>query len=225
MRVNTQQAIDEQFMREALALAAQARGRTSPNPMVPLMIRRTQKSRDRLPHIIEGFPRATARPHTGVKSPGARSTIPVMEAASPMRELAPGTMLDDKYRVDRLLAVGGMGAVYEGTHVKLRKRVGDYLEYRPPFFRLDCPAIAPSPIKRFEAATAVVGDKLYVFARQGGSEVLQCLNAADGKEVWSDKYEVRGADGPASSFAGPRASPTVADGKVVVLGVRGAFYW
>ena len=32
-------------------------------------------------------------------------------------------MLDDKYRIERLLAVGGMGAVYEGTHVKLRKRV------------------------------------------------------------------------------------------------------
>ena len=32
-------------------------------------------------------------------------------------------MLDDKYRVEHLLAVGGMGAVYLGTHVKLRKRV------------------------------------------------------------------------------------------------------
>ena len=32
-------------------------------------------------------------------------------------------MLDDKYRVDALLAVGGMGAVYVGTHTKLRKRV------------------------------------------------------------------------------------------------------
>jgi len=32
--VDTQQAIDEQFMHEALTLAAQARGRTSPNPMV-----------------------------------------------------------------------------------------------------------------------------------------------------------------------------------------------
>ena len=32
-------------------------------------------------------------------------------------------MLDDKYRVDELLAVGGMGAVYVGTHTKLRKRV------------------------------------------------------------------------------------------------------
>ena len=32
-------------------------------------------------------------------------------------------MLDDKYRIERLLAVGGMGAVYQGTHIKLRKRV------------------------------------------------------------------------------------------------------
>ena len=32
-------------------------------------------------------------------------------------------MLDDKYRIESLLAVGGMGAVYAGTHIKLRKRV------------------------------------------------------------------------------------------------------
>jgi len=39
------------------------------------------------------------------------------------RTLSDGTLLDDKYRVDRLLAVGGMGAVYAGTHIRLRKRV------------------------------------------------------------------------------------------------------
>ena len=32
-------------------------------------------------------------------------------------------MLDDKYRIEHLLAEGGMGAVYAGTHIKLRKRV------------------------------------------------------------------------------------------------------
>ncbi|HET9622048.1 MAG TPA: serine/threonine-protein kinase, partial [Kofleriaceae bacterium] len=46
-----------------------------------------------------------------------------MEGAAGPRKLSEGTMLDDKYRIDRLIAVGGMGAVYEGTHVKLRKRV------------------------------------------------------------------------------------------------------
>jgi serine/threonine-protein kinase len=39
------------------------------------------------------------------------------------RQVPPGTMLDDKYRVEELIAVGGMGAVYVGTHTKLRKRV------------------------------------------------------------------------------------------------------
>ena len=46
-----------------------------------------------------------------------------VEAAGGLRQLEAGAMLDDKYRIERLLAVGGMGAVYVGTHIKLRKRV------------------------------------------------------------------------------------------------------
>lgn len=71
------------------------------------------------------------------------------------------------------------------------------------------------------ATPALVGDKLYVFARAEGNEVLRCLNAATGKEIWKDKYAVEGADGPARNYAGPRSSPTVAEGKVVTYGVRG----
>src|SRR2546421_2831342 len=68
---------------------------------------------------------------------------------------------------------------------------------------------------------ALVGERLYVFSRQEGNEITRCLNAADGKEIWQDKYESLGASGPASGFSGPRSSPAVADGKVVTLGVRG----
>ncbi len=71
------------------------------------------------------------------------------------------------------------------------------------------------------ATPALVGDKLYVFSRQEGNEVIRCLEAATGKEVWQDKYESLGASGPASAFSGPRSSPTVAEGKVVTIGVRG----
>ncbi|HEX3474847.1 MAG TPA: protein kinase, partial [Kofleriaceae bacterium] len=46
-----------------------------------------------------------------------------MEGAAGPRQLSEGTMLDDKYRVERLLAAGGMGEVYLGTHIGLRKRV------------------------------------------------------------------------------------------------------
>src|SRR5437867_5659008 len=71
------------------------------------------------------------------------------------------------------------------------------------------------------ATPALVGAKLYVFSRQEGNEVTRCLDVATGNELWQDKYESAGASGPASGFSGPRSSPTVADGKVVTLGVRG----
>jgi len=47
------------------------------------------------------------------------------------------------------------------------------------------------------------------------------VNAANGKEVWSDKYDSLGASGPAQGFSGPRSSPAVAGDKVVTIGVRG----
>ena len=71
------------------------------------------------------------------------------------------------------------------------------------------------------ATPALVGDKLYVFARQGEEEVTLCLNAADGKEVWKDKYVAQAVTGAASRHPGPRSSPAVAEGKVVTLGVGG----
>jgi outer membrane protein assembly factor BamB len=71
------------------------------------------------------------------------------------------------------------------------------------------------------ATPALVGNRLYVFSRQDGNEILRCLDAGTSKELWQDKYPAEGATGPAAGFSGPRCSPTVADGKVVTVGVRG----
>ena len=68
---------------------------------------------------------------------------------------------------------------------------------------------------------ALVGGKLYVFARQDGQEVMRCLDAATGQELWQNAYEAAAVKPPASSFSGPRSSPTVVHGKVVTLGVQG----
>src|SRR5262245_61213556 len=62
---------------------------------------------------------------------------------------------------------------------------------------------------------SLVGEKLYVFARDQGAETTRCLNAATGEELWKDKYDALAPSGSASGFAGPRASPTVAGGKVI----------
>ena len=72
-----------------------------------------------------------------------------------------------------------------------------------------------------DATPALVGDKLYVFARQGEEEVTLCLDAGDGEEVWRDKYAAQAVTGAGARHPGPRSSPMVADGKVVTLGVGG----
>ncbi len=72
-----------------------------------------------------------------------------------------------------------------------------------------------------DATPALVGNNLYVFVRQGSEEVTLCLNAGNGKELWQKKYEAQAVTGSATRHPGPRSSPTVADGKVVTLGVGG----
>jgi outer membrane protein assembly factor BamB len=73
-----------------------------------------------------------------------------------------------------------------------------------------------------DSTPALVGDKLYVLARQGAEEVILCLEAATGKELWRDKYAVPAVTGPAArEHSGPRSSPAVANGKVVTIGVTG----
>ena len=72
-----------------------------------------------------------------------------------------------------------------------------------------------------DATPALVGDKLYVFARQNTDEFIRCLDATSGKELWAEKYDAAQVSGPAAQHSGPRSSPAVADGKVVTLGVGG----
>lgn len=71
------------------------------------------------------------------------------------------------------------------------------------------------------ATPALLNDKLYVFSREAGSELTRCLDATTGQEVWADKYEVAFRPSADAGFPGPRCSPSVADGKVVTLGVNG----
>ena len=74
-----------------------------------------------------------------------------------------------------------------------------------------------------DASPGLVGEKLYVFTRQGNEEVTLCLDASSGEELWKDKYAAQAVTGPASRHPGPRSSPAVAEGKVVTLGVGGVF--
>lgn len=72
-----------------------------------------------------------------------------------------------------------------------------------------------------DSTPALVGDRLFVFCRQGEDETILCLDAQSGKELWKDKYKAIVVTGPPSRHPGPRSSPAVAEGKVVTIGVGG----
>jgi outer membrane protein assembly factor BamB len=73
-----------------------------------------------------------------------------------------------------------------------------------------------------DTTPALVADKLYVFGRQDANEVIVCLKAEDGKEVWRNAYAAPAIGGPAAgAHSGPRSSPAVSAGKVCTLGISG----
>ena len=72
-----------------------------------------------------------------------------------------------------------------------------------------------------DASPVLVGDKIYVFTRQGGDEVTLCLDAGKGTELWHDKYAAGEVTGPGRGHSGPRCSPAAAEGKICTLGVAG----
>ncbi len=77
------------------------------------------------------------------------------------------------------------------------------------------------PVGDGVASPALVDNKLYVFSREDNQEILRCLDAATGKEIWHDQYDSPSFTGYDSKYQGPRASPTSGDGKVVTVGVLG----
>jgi outer membrane protein assembly factor BamB len=73
------------------------------------------------------------------------------------------------------------------------------------------------------ASPLLVGDRLFVWARQGDQEVLSARRLADGSVVWSQQYPAPYKVNPvaAGHGPGPKATPIVHQGKVFTLGISG----
>lgn len=94
------------------------------------------------------------------------------------------------------------------------------------------PQVWPKSLKEEWKVTVGVGHssplladgKLYVFARQGEEEVLLCLDAASGRELWRSAsppvaYEMNPA--ARAHGKGPKSTPIIVGGKVFTLGITG----
>ena len=71
------------------------------------------------------------------------------------------------------------------------------------------------------ATPLVVGARLYLVTRQGDEEVMTALDAASGKVVWRTGYEAPFRPMPAAARhgAGPKSTPTYANGRLFSLGM------
>ena len=69
-----------------------------------------------------------------------------------------------------------------------------------------------------DATPVLMGNRMYLNTRQGDQEVVLCLDASTGKELWKNQYPSTAVTGPAGSHPGPRSTPAVSNGKVVTFG-------
>jgi len=73
------------------------------------------------------------------------------------------------------------------------------------------------------SAPVVAGGTLILFHRVGDEEVVEALDAADGKPRWKFAYPTKYAD-QLGKGDGPRSTPLVAGGKVYTLGAEGTLH-
>jgi len=64
------------------------------------------------------------------------------------------------------------------------------------------------------------GGKLILFQRVGDKETVACMDASTGTPVWTADYPTRYSD-DFGFDPGPRATPTITDGRVYTFGAEG----
>jgi outer membrane protein assembly factor BamB len=71
------------------------------------------------------------------------------------------------------------------------------------------------------ATPLLVGDRLYLFAREGEQEVMSALDASTGKLIWRTGYDMpfQPMRAAARHGAGPKSTPAYANGRLFSLGM------
>lgn len=73
------------------------------------------------------------------------------------------------------------------------------------------------------ATPLLVGDRVYMYTRQGDDELLRAIDAASGKEIWRTQYAAPFTMNPVAEphGPGPKSTPAFADGRLFTLGMSG----
>jgi outer membrane protein assembly factor BamB len=85
------------------------------------------------------------------------------------------------------------------------------------------PALWEKDVGEGFSGPVIAGERLIVFHRVGKEEVVDCLDAAKGREKWMYAYPTTYRDALGKGD-GPRSTPVVAGGKVYTLGAQGVLH-
>ena len=73
------------------------------------------------------------------------------------------------------------------------------------------------------SSPVVSGDRVFIFSREGGEEVVRALNLEDGSTIWRSSYGApyRLNRAASSHGSGPKSTPILAAGRICTLGISG----
>lgn len=128
---------------------------------------------------------------------------------------------------------GGAALASEAPVEILAAQPGDWTGFRGPqrdatargvTIATDWDAAAPKLVWKQRvgpgwSSVVVVGERLFTQEQRGEFEAVVCLDSQTGRELWVHKDRTRFEDGVAG--AGPRATPTFADGRIFSVGGKG----
>ena len=124
-----------------------------------------------------------------------------------------------------VLAIGGPVLAHDWPQFLGPERNG---RYTGPPLNTDWPSGAPSELWRSSigegfAGPIVVGDRLILFHRVDGQEVVEARDAMSGRLIWRHAYRTTYRD-DFGFDEGPRAVPVVVDGRVFTFGAQGQLH-
>ena len=124
-----------------------------------------------------------------------------------------------------VLAIGGPVLAHDWPQFLGPERNG---RYTGPPLNTDWPSGAPSELWRSSigegfAGPIVVGDRLILFHRVDGQEVVEARDAMSGRLIWRHAYRTTYRD-DFGFDEGPRAAPVVVDGRVFTFGAQGQLH-